>query len=460
MEPKLIVLAVDDDDTQIEKLRVFAETVEYPKIEYLSAASAREAFDILEKRNIDLVLTDYRLPDHNGMEVLQKIKEMNPLIRVVLMTAFDSAEDAVEILHSGGDDYLVKPTDFKEIEHLFVMIYEKLEIKKENSQIEKKIEEQFETLPLVYGSKKTAEMLNLAARSAVSNTTVLITGESGTGKELVARLIHQSSERKDKPFVTVNISALPETLVESELFGHTKGAFTGAEKERMGRFEEADGGTLFIDEVGDISPAIQVKLLRVLQSGEVQRIGENSTRTLDVRIIAATNRSLETMVEEGTFRSDLYWRLNVIPVSIPPLRERKEDIPPLVQHFIEKFNRKNERSLEGISREALYSLMSRPFPGNTRELENIIERATVLARGKQITLSDLPPKSPAEQKDETCEPKEDLDYEENMKDFEVKLLTRALEEAEWNQSRAARILEIGERKLRSRMERLGLRKNS
>ena len=459
--PKFTLLAVDDDATQLELLRVICEKIEFPFIEYLSAETGTQGLETVESRSVDLVLTDYRLPDINGLEVLKRIKADNPLVSVVVMTAFEDARDAVHILQNGGDDYLVKPTRKDEIEHLIVRIFEKSCVVRENQIVQREIEESFDGLSMVvFQSRAMQQVLNLVSRSARSDAIILITGESGTGKELMSRLIHKSSLRKEQPFVTVNIAALPESLMESELFGHAKGSFTGADQDRAGRFEEADGGSLFIDEVGDIPPSIQVKLLRAIQFGQIQRLGENHTRQLNVRIIAATNRDLEGLVAEGSFRTDLYWRLNVVNVTIPPLRARKEDIPPLVEHFIRIFNLKNNRSIQGITREALDLLMRLPFHGNVRELENMIERGIIMARGTHISLRDLESAgvktSFEDEIHQLCDSATGTDYQEKMNGFEKQLITCALREAKGNQSEAARRLKISERRLRSRLEILGI----
>ena len=453
-EAVLKVLVVDDDTTQLERIKVYAKHIEYPNIQMETAESTAEAKQAITHTAFDLVLSDYRLPDASGLELLEYIKKTNPTIHVVIMTAFENARDAVRILQHGGDDYLIKPTEKKDIEHLLIRSFEQCSFEHENQVVHETVAAHFESLPLVYKSQQMQTILNTISRTADSDATVLVTGESGTGKELIANLIHSISSRGTKPFVTVNIAALPESLMESELFGHIKGAFTGAEQNREGRFEQADGGTLFIDEIGDIPPSIQVKLLRVLQFGQIQRIGENATRGLDVRIIAATNRDLKHMVEIGEFRSDLFWRINVIPLHLPPLRERKTDIEVLVNHFIDKFNNKNQRSISGMSREALSTIMQHSFPGNIRELENIIERAALMARGSLITLHDLPlDTEPVSSK----APESHGDYELQMRQFEHNLLSQALEAAGGNQSEAARRLGISERRFRSRMEIVGLR---
>jgi DNA-binding NtrC family response regulator len=396
------------------------------------------------------VLTDFRLPDMNGLEVLKRVKEINPEVRVVVMTAFESARDAVEILKAGADDYLIKPTRETDIAHLLVRVHESLTLHREEGAIREEIEQAFDTSAVVFRSREIMRVLQIAARCAASETTVLITGESGTGKELIARMIHRTGRRADKPFITVNISALPESLVESELFGHRKGSFTGASEDRMGRFEEANRGTIFIDEIGDISPALQVKLLRIVQFGEVERIGENAPRKLDVRIIAATNRDLDGMVKGNLFRADLYYRLNVIPIHVPPLRERRADIPALVDSFIARFKEKHGKTTAGISREAMDALMRYGFPGNVRELENLVERAVVLSRSEALLRRDFP------ELEAQPEKRAEGGFEERVRGFEAGLIEQALGEAEGNQSKAAQGLGITERHLRSRMEKLHL----
>lgn len=456
-EKKLKLLIVDDDNTQIQRIKAILKDIDYPEVSCRTAESAEEALTIIGSSVIELVLSDYRLPGMNGLELLKEIKKINPLIGVVIMTAFENVKDAVEILQNGGDDYLIKPTGKSQIEHVLIRFYEKLSIYRENESVNRETRASFEHLPLVFGSTEMQNVLNLVARTSDSDATTLITGESGTGKELIARLIHNSGKRKDFPFVTVNIAALPETLMESELFGHAKGSFTGADSDRIGRFEEADKGTLFIDEVGDIPPSIQVKLLRAIQFGYVQRVGENRERKFNVRIIAATNRNLEQLIREKKFRDDLYWRLNVIRITIPPLRERKKDITALVSHFIEKYNKKNNRNIRGISNDAMDLIMKHSFPGNVRELENMIERSVIMSRGTIITRRDI---SEIQYVEEPCREISIENYDIKMKNFESRFLLEALREAEWNQSRAARLIGITERKLRSRIGILGIKKDN
>jgi len=450
----MTILVIDDDPAQLERIRLVFERIEYPKIEYLGAESVTQGLALARTRVLDLVLTDLRLPDGSGIDVLGAVKRMNPMIPVVLMTAFSDAREAVDILKQGADDYLVKPTSAEDIEKLVLRIHEKgVLIREAFLPPSEGMATSPEAAGLIYRGVAMAGIMQTAARSAESDATVVISGESGTGKELVAHFIHDRSLRRDKPFVAVNISALPESLAESELFGHRRGAFTGADADRLGRFELADGGTLFIDEIGDVSLTLQVKLLRFLQLGVIERIGENTPRNLDVRIIAATNRRLDHLVAAGQFRKDLYYRINVINLDLPPLRDRKEDIPALIDHFIALFNGRNRRGVRGLSREAMNRLMSHSFPGNVRELENLIERAVVLCRGDLILERDLPVFAEAPDAADGggwARPS----YEEAMSRFERGVIDRALAAAAGNKSAAARDLGITERHLRSRLERL------
>ncbi|HCM28748.1 MAG TPA: two-component system response regulator [Treponema sp.] len=452
----MTILAIDDDPTQIEKLRIVLDRMQYPSIRYLEADSVARGLALIRDEVIDLVLSDLRLPDGSGIDVLNRTKALNPMIPVVIMTAYSDAKEAVAILKDGADDYLVKPTDAADIEKLVLRIHEKGVLLHEAFLPPSEgLAASPASAGIIYRGNGLARVMSTAARCADSDATVLITGESGTGKELVARFIHQRGRRREGPFVAVNISALPESLAESELFGHKKGAFTGASGDRIGRFEEAEGGILFIDEIGDISPALQVKLLRAIQFGVIERVGENTPRKLSVRIIAASNDNLAALVAAGTFRKDLFYRINVIDIVIPPLRSRKEDIGLLIDHFIARFNERNGRNVRGLSREAMDRLMKHGFPGNVRELENIIERAVVLCAGDLILERDLPPLNMDGSSDDPGEwGSAGSSYEEAMTRFERKLLSTALGRSGGNKSAAARALGITERHLRSRLERL------
>ncbi|MEI6385237.1 MAG: sigma-54 dependent transcriptional regulator [Spirochaetota bacterium] len=451
----MTILAIDDDQTQIELLRTFVSSFDYPTIEYLSAISVEEGLRIVSEQVIDLILCDLYLPDGTGFDVLAKAKHLSPVIAIVIMTSYANTGEAVRLLKGGADDYLVKPTKVDAIERIILRINEKLALQRES--LLPPVEGPASSIAvtgIIYKSEAMAEALSIATRAATSSATVLLMGESGTGKELVARFIHERSGRSGA-FVAVSISALSESLIESELFGHSKGAFTDASSDRIGRFEEADGGTLFLDEIGEISAMLQVKLLRVLQFGQIQRIGENRTRNLDVRIISATNKNLARMVEENSFRRDLYYRLNVIEINISPLRDRKEDIRFLVDHFIETYSGRGGKNIKGITREALDRLYQHSFPGNVRELENAIERAIVLCRGEFIRVQDLPLTMTGGADPATTDARPSAsDYKAAMHDFESKLIEQALLRSTGNQSAAARELGITERHLRSCLSRL------
>jgi two-component system NtrC family response regulator len=373
------------------------------------------------------------------------------------MTAYGSVEDAVKIMKAGAYDYLSKPIDLDELEAVLEKIGEKRFLISENKMLKQQLEEKFKFNSILSESGEMEEVLNTAGRVAPSKASVLVRGESGTGKELIARAIHFASPRKDKPFVTVNISSLSENLLESELFGHEKGAFTGASSQRIGRFEEANGGTLFIDEVGDIPLQAQVKLLRAIQFNEIQRLGGNTTINIDVRIITATHRNLEDMISNNEFREDLFYRLNVVSICIPPLRKRKSDIPILTDHFIKSYSDINAKMIKGLSSEAMDQLMKYNYPGNIRELENIIERAVVLCRDDYITKNDLPNQIHKISEKSILDPNNlDDGYEEKVKTFEREVITEALSRTNGNKSAAARLMKITERHLRSRMDILGI----
>lgn len=454
---KLNLLIIDDEESQLLSLKSFLTRRNF---EVITATDGKSGFDKLNDNQIDVVLTDFRMPNWDGYTVLKNIKELNPEIDVVIMTAFGSVEDAVKLMKSGAYDYLAKPIDLDELENLLERIREKRFLISENKLLKKQLEEKFKFNSIISVSGEMEEVLNTAGRVAPSKASVLVRGESGTGKELIAKAIHFASPRKDKPFVTVNISSLSENLLESELFGHEKGAFTGASNERIGRFEEANGGTLFIDEVGDIPFPAQVKLLRAVQFSEIQRIGGNATKKVDVRIITATHRNLEEMIKSGEFREDLFYRLNVVSICIPPLRKRKSDIPVLVDHFINKYSEINDKVVNSLSSEAMDQLMKYSFPGNIRELENIIERAVVLSREDMITKSDLPNQISKISEKNIFDPS-DLEhgYENKVKLFETEIILEALNRTDGNKSAAARLLKLTERHLRSRIDSLGIKLN-
>ena len=453
----LSILLIDDEESQLESLKSFLSRRNH---KVLTASNGQEGIDIIKENLIDLVLTDFRMPEKNGLEVLKETKSINPGIDVVVVTAFGNIDDAVGIMKSGAYDYLTKPIDLDELENLINRISEKRILIDENKQLRNQLQEKFKFDSIISQSGKMEDVLNLAGRVANSKATVLVRGESGTGKELIAKAVHFASNRNEKPFVTVNVAALSENLMESELFGHEKGAFTGAIGARIGRFEEADGGTLFIDEIGDVPLNVQVKLLRAIQFGEVQRLGSNETKKVDVRIVAATHRNLENMMEQGDFREDLYYRLNVVTINIPTLRERKEDISLLVEYFMKKYSEINDKQVKSISREAVDKLMKYNYPGNIRELENIIERSVILCRGDVITEDDLPLQLEISYEKSLMDPHDfEKNYNDKMRAFESEMIEEALNRSNGNQSAAARELGISERHLRSRLERLGLKNN-
>jgi len=452
MNRKHQILIIDDEANQRRLLDEFLQDLGYITVQ---ADGVRQALAVLETETVDLVLSDYKLGDGTGEEILDFIQEHNPLVQFILFTAFGSIRRAVEFMSKGAADYLAKPLDLDELEIKIRKILQQKTILEENIQLRHSLAQPQPDLPILHKSRVMAELLNLAMRSAQSNASILITGESGTGKEMLARAIHDASPRRQGHFIAVNCAALNENLLESELFGHEKGSFTGAERQRIGRFEEARGGTLFVDEIGEISPALQVKLLRVLQEKCIQRIGSNAAIPVDFRLIAATNRHLEPMLTAGTFRTDLYYRLNVIRLHIPPLRDRKEDIPLLVDTFIHRYARENRRPIEGISRDALHLLMRHAYPGNIRELENLIERAVVLSRTTLLQPDDFPELYPTGQETEITRLRE-LPLPEALEYLERRRIEEALEQADAVQTRAAELLGINERNLRYKMEKYGI----
>ena len=448
------ILLIDDEPAQITSIKAFLKRRNYS---VLTASSGTEGMKIIESKKVDLVLSDFRMPDMTGLEVVKAIKAYNPEISVVVITAFSDTEDAVKVMKEGAFDYLSKPIDLDELEILIKKVIELSYLKSENKLLKDQLREKFKFDAIISQSGEMEEVLNTAGRVAPSNATVLIRGESGTGKELIAKAVHYSSTRSEKAMITVNCAALSEGLLESELFGHEKGAFTGASAKHIGRFEQADGGTLFIDEIGDIGLQTQVKLLRVLQFGEFERVGGSKTIKVNVRVVTATNRNLEDLIQKGKFREDLLYRINVVTINLPSLRERKMDIPILIRHFIDKYSLENQKEIEGISKEAQDYLMKYHFPGNIRELENIIERAVVLSRDEIITTSDLPSGLLITSEKHILDPHDFTDsYPGKVSAFETEMIDKALELKFGNQSQAAKLLGITERHLRSRMQKLGI----
>jgi two-component system NtrC family response regulator len=451
---KLNILVVEDGQSQREMLRDFLVREGHTVAE---AENGDTAIQSVLKGHFDMILLDYKMPGMDGMQVLKEVKKINPEIDVIIITAYGTIETAVEAMKAGAIDYITKPVEFDELLIHVDRVSERRTLIRENEILRQELKEKGVTMDkIIYQSHKMDVLINMASRIAVSRATVLIKGESGTGKELLARLIHNLSPRSAKLISVVNCSALPESLLESELFGHEKGAFTGATARRIGRFEEADGGTLFLDEIGDISPSVQVKLLRFLQEREFQRVGGNQTIHSDVRIISATNRDLESKVKEGTFREDLFYRLNVVVMDMPPLRERKDDVPVLIDHFLKHFAAENGKNVTGITSEARDLLLKYDYPGNVRELENIIERAVVISRNSVISVYDLPFDEDRIYPEYAGKKGEGL-LRGSIEEMERKLILEAMEKSGDHQTKAAEILGISERMLRYKLKKYGLK---
>ena len=380
--PKASVILVDDEHNILKTTKICLESAGFEVEAFESPLGALEA---LRQRTFNIAIYDLKMQPLDGMQLLKETRQISPGTTVVLMTAHGSIDSAVEAIKLGAFDYLQKPFEFSELQTFVEKVYEHHRLQSEVQLLREELQRRAGSGEIITRNERMQGIITLALQVAPSNISVLIEGESGTGKELLARLIHQRSNRSDRAFMTVSCAALPHGLLESELFGHVRGAFTGAVKDRQGRFEAADGGTVFLDEVGEIEPPTQVKLLRFLQSKEFERVGENITRKVDARILTATNRNLEDAVGSGAFRDDLYYRLNAVRLKLPPLRERKDDIPLLAQHFLKKFEYQGEISLEVVG-----ALESYSWKGNVRELENVIERATLLARGEKVQLHHLP----------------------------------------------------------------------
>jgi DNA-binding NtrC family response regulator len=419
-----------------------------------SAGDAETGLKLLHQNHIDLVVTDLKLPGMNGLEFLQMIKRQSEALPVVVMTAFGSVETAVEAMKSGASDYVLKPFSLTEMRMVIRKELDVRNLREENRSLREALGKRYSHPNVVARSPKMQEVLATVERVAPTNATVLLGGESGVGKDLIARAIHEKSRRANGPFLKINSTAIPENLLESELFGFEKGAFTGAVASKPGKFELADKGTLFLDEIGDVPPATQVKLLRVLQEREFERLGGTRTIKVDVRLIAATNRDLRAALEQGTFREDLYYRLNVVPIDIAPLRERKEDIPDLVNLFVSRFAAESGKLIEGITPQAIEILVNYHWPGNVRELQNIVERACALSKGPQLEVSDIhidarPSKSgngaPGF-----------LPEGMTLEQWEDEMVQEALRRANGNKSQAARLLGLSRNALRYRLSKIGI----
>ena len=422
-----------------------------------TAETGEKGLALHQENPTDILITDLKLPDMDGIQVLKEIKTISSETQVIMITAYGSIDSAVTAMKEGASDYLTKPFAMDELRLIIKRILRMRQLELENISLRKRVEERYGLEGLVGKSLPMLKVYDLIETVAQTDTTVLIYGESGTGKEVVANAIHLQSLRKGRPFVKVNCAALPETLLESELFGHERGAFTGALKQRKGRFEMAEGGTLFLDEIGDISPGVQVKLLRVLQEKQFERVGGNETLSVDVRLICATQRDLKEEIRKGNFREDLYFRLNVVPIVLPPLRERREDILLLTDHFIEKFSKKMGKEITGISGDAKTLLLKFHFPGNIRELENMLERAIALLKGKVIQAEDLPEEvcggeTPVHNICEKIRASKPLSNATRL--FEKEYIQSVLEKTKGKKGQAAEILGISRKTLWEKIKEL------
>ncbi|MCR9096864.1 MAG: sigma-54 dependent transcriptional regulator [bacterium] len=455
-EPKARILVVDDEQSMREFLEIFLRREGYA---VSIAADVDTAIAHLESDEIDLVITDMQMPEKTGLDLILAAREISPETIAIVVTAFGTTDSAISAMKEGAYDYLTKPFKVDELSIVIEKALEKKLLSNENQRLRRELRSQSRDRNILGSSRAMQEVFDLIAQVAETKTNVLVSGESGTGKELVARAIHEQSDRASEAFVAINCGAIPENLLESELFGHVKGAFTGAVQNKEGLFEAATGGTLFLDEIGELSQPLQVKLLRALQEKSIRRVGDTVDRKIDVRIVSATNRRLEEEVAEGRFREDVYYRLNVIQLQLPPLREREEDIPLLAQHFIRRFSEELGKEVEGMDAEAYDLLASYGFPGNVRELENLIERAVALARGPVIGPDLLPPTVVRPTSSQPMAPRvtaEGVDLETLVSDYERSLLEEALVQSKGVKKQAARLLGISFRSFRYRLEKLGI----
>ncbi len=447
------ILVIDDEPVLQDVLGSLLTGDGY---EYLQATTAADGMQILREEEVDVVLLDLMLPDRSGLDLLPDIKEFDPHLPVVVITAYSSVESAIEAMRRGAFHYVPKPFKNEEVLHLVRRAFERRMLLVENLELRTRLEGMGE---IVGTSRRIEEVFELMRRAAPARSTILVVGESGTGKELVARAIHRLSPRGDGPFVPVHTTAIPADLLESTLFGHVKGAFTGAVGARKGLFEAAHNGTLFLDEVGTISPETQTKLLRVIQEREIRRVGSVEAKAVDTRLVAATNTDLWQEVQKGNFREDLYYRLNVINIEMPPLRDRREDIPLLATHFLRQYSEENQREVEGFSSQVMDALSDYHWPGNVRELENAVERAVVLSRGGSIEVDELPqavrgdsPSAPAT----TVFPAEGIDFRGSVAEYQEHLIREALKRSGGIQRRAAGLLKLSPTTLNEMIHRLGI----
>ncbi len=456
MKDKPAILLIDDEEGSRQALTLLLKA----NYNVTGSASGHEARQRLAADKFDIVITDLRLPDCSGIDLLKQIKSYHPATEVVLITGHASAETAVSAMKEGAFDYITKPLNMDELRIILAKALEKRRLLTENIYLKKQLREKYGFANIIGNSPAMQNVFRLMQRIIKTDSTILIMGESGTGKEIVAKSIHFNSPRQDKPFVAVHCGAIPETLLESELFGHAKGAFTGAIKEKIGKFESAHHGTIFLDEIGTMPLHLQIKLLRVLQEQEIERVGSNTTVKLDVRVIAATNLSLENEVKNGRFREDLFYRLNVIPLIVPPLRERKEDIVPLTRFFLTKYCLEMKRTPMNMTRQALEALELYEWPGNVRELENAIERLVALTETDAVHIADLPDsigRQHGSMVSFSYEISENgMDLAAAVSEMEAKIITRALVGCDGVKSRAAALLKMNRTTLVEKMKRLGV----
>jgi len=445
------ILVVDDEASHRTMLKAVLGSEGYQIFE---ADDGKTAIEAVEREFYDLILMDVRMTELDGIEAMQEIKKISPAIPIVIMTAYASVKTAVDALKSGAYDYLTKPLDIEELKILIHKALDHYRLREENIVLKERLADRFDFSRIIGKSKPMKDLFEALAMIAPSDATVLLYGESGTGKEIVANALHENSPRARKPFIKVSCAALPETLLESELFGHERGAFTGAIGRKAGRFQLANGGTIFLDEVSEMSPTTQVKLLRVLQEREFEPLGSTKTIRVDIRIIAATNKNLEEEVKKGNFREDLFYRLNVVPIELPPLRRRKEDIPLLAKHFLNIYCEKTETPIKGFLLKTMDLMIRYDWPGNIRELENAIERAVLFCQGEYISPQDLPHAVHGAEDEDL--PRVAVPSGMTLKEVEREVILQALEEAEGNRTQTARILGISRKTLQNKLKEYGI----
>ena len=443
------ILIVDDEPTIRETLSLVLREENY---QCELAENGAEGLNRVKEKNFDLIITDLKMPEMGGLELMEKVKTISPKTSVIIITAYASLESAIQALQFGAYDYIIKPLDFDDVILRINRLMEHRELLNENEFLRREVQEKFNVTNIIGESEPMQDVFRLIQKVAATKGNVLITGKSGTGKELVARAIHYNSPRQTKRFVAINCGAIVDNLMESELFGHKKGSFTGAVRDKEGLFKVADGGTLFLDEVGEIPLHLQVKLLRAIETGEFIPVGDTIPQKVDVRIIAATNRNLEEEVEKGKFRDDLFYRLNVIEINLPPLSERKDDIPLLIDHFIRKYNQELNRHITGMDEETKRILMNYEWKGGIRELENVIERALILSEGEKITRQDLPPNLMKLEPTPETSPR----LKDTVAAFEKEYIEQVLKANQGNKEAAAKILDISLSSLYRKIDELGV----